>query len=119
MYIPSMSASQTSSMVTLSALSKIAIFCDFLGSSTLFSCIGEGITVRGVVSFGFGLGVFTMNNVSIISSFNLQQPKCYKFSIATQYNQPKRCTICNLPSQVKEVHENQMQIQYNIGKNRK
>lgn len=76
MYIPSMSASQTSSMVTLSALSKIAIFCDFLGSSTLFSCIGEGTTVRGVVSFGFGLGVFTTNNVSIISSFNLQQPKC-------------------------------------------
>lgn len=70
--IPSRRASQTSSIVTLSALNEIAIFCDFLGSSTLFSVFGDGITERGVVSFGFKFELFTMNNVSIISSFNLQ-----------------------------------------------
>ena len=59
-------------MVTFSALSKIAMFCDFLGSRTLFSELGVGRTVRGVVWLGFELGVFTINNVSIISSFNLQ-----------------------------------------------
>ena len=68
--IPSKRASQTSSMVTLSARSAMAMFCDFLGSRTPISWLGVGSTGRGVVSFE--LEVFTTNRVSIISSFTLQ-----------------------------------------------
>lgn len=92
MIIPSKRASHTSSMVTLSALKEIAIFCDFLGSSTLFSVFGEGRTERGVVSFGFEFGVFTTNNVSIISSFNLKPTQFYK-----------------LPQQLTTIKENENQ----------
>lgn len=71
--IPSRRPSQTSSTVTLRALSRIAIFCAFLGSRTQlpFTWPGEGRTCHLFVSFAIGFAVFTKNSVSIISSFSL------------------------------------------------
>jgi hypothetical protein len=56
-------------LVTFSARSKMAMFCAFFGSSTLFSVLGVGSTGLLVAS----LAGLQMNNLSIISSFTLQE----------------------------------------------
>ena len=68
---PSKRALHTSSFVAFSALSIIAMFCDFFGSRTLFSWLHK-------LEFGplpplldDRLVEFETNNVSIISSFTL------------------------------------------------
>lgn len=86
-FVPSRRASQTSFIVTLSALNRIAMFWDFFGSSTRFSWFS---IVGRELSFGVKLEEFTMNNVSIISSFNLQsQQHCpnLKYYKLTQKSQ--------------------------------
>jgi len=70
-YSPSKSALHTSSLVTLSALSIIAMFCDFFGSRTLFSWLHK-LEFGPLVPLFDDLHVeFETNNVSIISSFTL------------------------------------------------
>jgi hypothetical protein len=65
---PSKRALQTSSLVTSSALSIIAMFCDFLGSSTLFSWLH---ILPFAPIFDGRLVELETNNDSIISSFTL------------------------------------------------
>jgi hypothetical protein len=70
-YTPSRSALHTSSLVALSALSIIAMFCDFFGSRTLFSWLHE-LEFGALIPLLEDLHVeFETNNVSIISSFTL------------------------------------------------
>lgn len=70
-FIPSKRASETSSRVTFSALNRIAMFCDFFGSNTLFSCSTGGRTDLLVGSFGIEFVELQPKRLSIISSFNL------------------------------------------------
>jgi hypothetical protein len=56
MKLPSKRASDTSSLVTFNAPSKIAIFCDLLGSKTLFSNSTVGKTGFLVTDISLGLG---------------------------------------------------------------
>lgn len=70
--LPSKSASHTSSLVTLSALSSIAMFWDFLGSNTLVSSSTGGRTdLLVTVSLKAEPVDLQPNRVSIMSSFNL------------------------------------------------
>lgn len=71
-------APQTSSFVTFSALSNMEMFCDFFGSRTLFSYLGEGRACLLLVSFITIVVVYVAlqtNNDLIIPSFNLQIKK--------------------------------------------
>lgn len=70
-YSPSKRASETSSRVTFSALNKMAMFCDFFGSNTLFSCTTGGRTDLLVGSFGTEFVELQPKRLSIMSSFNL------------------------------------------------
>nr|GLL19375.1 uncharacterized protein LOC105775399 [Ipomoea trifida] len=72
--LPSRSASETSSFVTFSALNRIAMFWDFFGSRTLFSCSAGGRTDLGLlmVSFGTGFAELQPKSDSIMSSFSLE-----------------------------------------------
>ena len=69
--IPSKRASDTSSRVTFSARNSIAMFCDFFGSNTLFSCSAGGRTDFLVASFGTEFAELQPKRLSIMSSFNL------------------------------------------------
>jgi hypothetical protein len=75
--VPSQRASETSSLVTLSALNSIAMFCDFFGSKTLFSSSTGGSTDLLVGSFGTEFAELQPNRVSIMSSFNLQRNEAF------------------------------------------
>lgn len=70
-YLPSVRASDTSSRVTFSALKRIAMFCDFFGSSTLFSFSAVGIIDLLTGSFEAELPELQPKRCSILSSFNL------------------------------------------------
>ena len=68
---PSKRALHTSSFVAFSALSIIAMFCDFFGSRTLFSWLHKLEFGPLTPLLDDRLVEFETNNVSIISSFTL------------------------------------------------
>uniref|UniRef100_A0A0A8YI00 Uncharacterized protein n=1 Tax=Arundo donax TaxID=35708 RepID=A0A0A8YI00_ARUDO len=70
---PSKRALQTSSFVASSALSIIAMFCDFFGLSTLFSWLHKFAFAPLIPFLDDLLVEFETNNVSIISSFTLNE----------------------------------------------
>lgn len=82
-HLPSKRASDTSSLVTLSALNRIAMFCDFFGSNTLFSNSTGGSTDFLVTSFGTEFAELQPKRVSIMSSFNLQSNEANKYCITS------------------------------------
>lgn len=89
-YVPFSRASETSSLVTFSARNIMAMFCDFLGSSTLLSFSAGGRTDFLVASFGTEFAELHPKSDSIMSSFNLQY-KRYFFGkilmlLVTDYN---------------------------------
>ena len=73
--LPSKRTSDNSSRVTFSALNSMAMFCDFFGSNTLFSCSTGGRTDLLIGSFGTEFVELHPKRVSIMSSFNLQTSK--------------------------------------------